>query len=185
MTVANMITMLRFILVPGVVFALLTGRTEWAFAGFVVAGVSDGVDGFVARHFNQRTELGAYLDPMADKLLLVSVFVVFGFMGELPLWLVIAAVTRDALIICAVLLSTVMGNPVEMRPLFVSKANTAVQIVLAALVLAELAFGPLPGLLREGLVYVCGLLTVASAAAYLVAWSRHMKGYGEGEPSNH
>ena len=184
MTVANMITMMRFILVPGVVFALLTGENAWAFAGFVVAGVSDGVDGFVARQFNQRTELGAYLDPMADKLLLVSVFVVFGFMGELPLWLVILAVSRDALIICAVLLSTVMGNPVEMRPFFVSKMNTAVQIVLSAIVLAELAFGPRLGMLREALVYVCGLLTIASAGAYLVAWSRHMKGYGEGEPSD-
>ena len=125
---------------PGVVYALLTGRMDWAFAGFLVAGISDGVDGFIARHFNQRSKLGAYLDPMADKLLLVSVFVVLGFMGELPLWLVIAAVSRDALIVCAVLLSTVMGNPVEMKPLMVSKANTAVQIVLAAVVLAELAF---------------------------------------------
>ena len=73
--------------------------------------------------------------------MLVSVFVVLGFTGELPLWLVVAAVSRDALIVCAVLLSTVMGNPVEMKPLMVSKANTAVQIVLAAVVLAELAFG--------------------------------------------
>ena len=88
---------------------------------------------------------------MADKLLLVSVFVVLGFLGELPLWLVVAAVSRDALIVCAVLLSTVMGNPVEMKPLLVSKANTAVQIVLAAVVLAELAFGTDFGLLRPAL----------------------------------
>lgn len=176
-----MITILRFLLVPGVVFALLTGRMEWAFAGFVVAGVSDAIDGFIARQFNQRSELGAYLDPMADKLLLVSVFVVFGFMGELPLWLVIAAVSRDALIICAVLLSTVMGNPVAMKPLFVSKANTAAQIVLAAVVLAELAFQFEFGPGRVVLIVVCGLLTVASAAAYLVAWLRHMNGYGESE----
>ena len=110
-------------------------------AGFLIAGISDGVDGFVARQFDQRSELGAYLDPMADKLLLVSVFVVLGYMGELPLWLVIAAVSRDALIVGAVLLSTIMGNPVAMKPLYVSKANTLIQIVLAAVVLAELAFG--------------------------------------------
>ena len=89
---------------------------------------------------------------MADKLLLVSVFVVLGFMGELPLWLVIVAVSRDALIVCAVLLSTVMGNPVEMKPLMVSKANTAVQIVLAAVVLAELAFSAEFGPLRPVLI---------------------------------
>jgi cardiolipin synthase len=115
-------------------------------------------------------------------LLLVSVFVVLGFMGELPLWLVIAVVSRDALIICAVLLSTVMGNPVEMKPLMVSKANTAVQIVLAAVVLAELAFATGLGLARPALIILSGLLTVASAAAYLVGWLRHMNGYGESNP---
>jgi cardiolipin synthase len=180
-TVANMITILRFVLVPGVVYAMLAGRMDWAFAGFLVAGISDGVDGFVARHFNQRSELGAYMDPMADKLLLVSVFVVLGLMGELPLWLVIAAVSRDALIVCAVLLSTIMGMPVAMKPLLVSKANTLVQIVVAAVVLAELAFGAAFGPLRVGLIFLSGALTVASAAAYLVAWLRHMSGYGEGK----
>lgn len=181
MTIANLITILRFVLVPAVVYAMLAGRWEWAFAGFLVAGISDGVDGFVARHFNQRTELGAYLDPMADKLLLVSVFVVLGIIGELPLWLVVAAVSRDALIICAVLLSTVMGNPVEMKPLMVSKANTAVQIVVAAAVLAELAFQLEFGPIRPALIILSGILTVGSAAAYLVAWLRHMNGDGEGQ----
>jgi cardiolipin synthase len=184
-TVPNLITILRFLLVPAVVLAMLQSRWEWAFFGFVVAGVSDGVDGFIARQFNQRSRLGAYLDPMADKVLLVSVFVVLGIGGQLPLWLVVAVVSRDALIICAVLLSTVMGHPVEMKPLMVSKANTAVQIVVAAEVLAELTFGFDLGLLRRGLVLLSGLLTVASAAAYLVAWLRHMSGYGEGtHPSN-
>ena len=176
MTIPNIITIVRFLLVPGVVLALLTDRMEWAFAGFVTAGVSDAVDGFIARQFNQRSELGAYLDPMADKLLLVSVFIVFGFMGELPLWLVIAAVSRDALIIFAVVLSTVMGRPVVVKPLFVSKANTFVQILLAAAVLAELAFQVDFGPVRPALVIISGLLTVASAAAYLVAWLRHMNG---------
>src|SRR5690606_31332478 len=141
LTVPNLITLIRLLLVPSVVFALLTGYMGWAFAGFLLAGISDGIDGFIARHFDQRSELGAYLDPMADKLLLVSVFVVLGYMGELPLWLVIAAVSRDALIVSAVLLSTIMSHPVKVRPLFVSKANTLVQIVLAALVLGELALG--------------------------------------------
>ncbi len=181
MTVPNLITLLRFVLVPAVVFALLIGEMGWALIGFLAAGISDGVDGFIARHFDQRSELGAYLDPVADKLLLVSVFVMLGYMGELPLWLVIAAVSRDALIIGAVLLSTIMGNPVAMKPLLVSKANTAVQIVLAALVLAELSFATAFGPGRLILIIVSGLLTAASAAAYLVAWLRHMNGYGESE----
>ena len=182
MTAANMITVLRFLLVPAVVYCLLTVQWQLAFAGFVVAGVSDAVDGFVARHFNQRSKLGAYLDPMADKLLLVSVFVMLGYMGELPLWLVIAAVSRDALIVCAVVLSTVMGNPVEVKPLMVSKANTAFQIILAGVVLAELAFQTDFGPVRPTLIILSGLLTVASAGAYLVPWLKHMSGYGRVEP---
>lgn len=181
-TIANLITIMRFLLVPGVVLALLSEQWQWAFAGFVVAGVSDGVDGFIARNFNQRSKLGAYLDPMADKLLLVSVFVMLGYMGELPLWLVIAAVSRDALIVCAVVLSTVMGNPVEVKPLMVSKANTAFQIILAGVVLAELAFQTDFGLVRPTLIILSGLLTVASAGAYLVPWLKHMSGYGRVEP---
>lgn len=181
MTLPNLITLMRFFLVPGVVLALLDERMDWALAGFLVAGISDGVDGFIARRYNQRSELGAYLDPIADKLLLVSVFVVLGYMGELPLWLVVGAVSRDALIVGAVLLSTIMGNPVAVRPLMVSKANTAVQITLAAFVLAVLAFGADFPLVRQGLVILSGLLTAASAGAYLVGWLRHMSGYGESD----
>ncbi|MET3582421.1 cardiolipin synthase [Mesorhizobium robiniae] len=180
LTIPNMITIMRFVLVPGVVLAMLQAHWDWAFAGFLIAGISDGVDGFIARHFNQFSRLGAYLDPMADKLLLVSVFVVLGFIGELPLWLVVTMVSRDALIVCAVLLSTVMAHPVEMKPLFVSKANTAIQIVLAAVVLGELALALDLDPLRPVLILLSGVLTVASAAAYLVAWLRHMSGYGEG-----
>jgi cardiolipin synthase len=180
LTIPNLITIMRFVLVPAVVLAMLNMRWDWAFAGFLVAGISDGVDGFIARRFNQHSKLGAYLDPMADKVLLVSVFVVMGFIGQLPLWLVVTMVSRDALIICAVLLSTVMAHPVEMKPLYVSKANTAAQIVLAAVVLGELALGLHLDPLRPALILLSGVLTVASAAAYLVAWLRHMSGYGEG-----
>lgn len=184
MTIPNLITILRLILVPGVVLAMMQGRWDWAFAGFAVAGASDGVDGFIARRFDQRSRLGGYLDPMADKLLLVSVFVVLGVAGELPLWLVILVVSRDALIVLAVLLSSVMAQPVEMKPLLVSKANTAVQLLLAAFVLGELAFGIDIGAIRPALIILSGLLTVASAAAYLVAWLRHMNDYGEGGTSS-
>ena len=175
-TIPNLISIMRLLLVPGVVLAMLQARWEWAFAGFVVAG-------FIARQFNQHSRLGAYLDPIADKLLLVSVFIVLGISGELPLWLVVAMVSRDGLIICAVVLSSVMGHPVEVKPLLVSKANTAVQIILAAQVLAELTFAIHLDPLRTILIMLSGLLTVASAAAYLVAWLRHMSSNGEGSTS--
>ena len=169
---------------PAIVYAMLEGAMGWALAGFLIAGVSDGVDGFIARQFDQRSELGAYLDPIADKLLLVSVFVVLGLMSELPLWLVIAAVSRDLLIVGGVVLSSLLYHPVEMKPLMVSKANTAVQIVLAAVVLFELALETAFGGVRVWLVILSGGLTGASAAAYLVAWLRHMNGYGESENPN-
>lgn len=182
MTVANMITILRLLLVPAVIYWLLSGDWRLAFAGFVVAGVSDAVDGFIARRFNQHSRLGAYLDPIADKLLLVGVFVMLGVLGELPLWLVVLAVSRDGLIIGAVALASLMGSPIEVRPLLVSKANTAVQIVLAALVLAELAFAADFGPVRPGMIVLSALLTVTSAGAYLVAWSRHVSKNGEDGP---
>lgn len=173
-TIPNFITIFRFLLVPGVMLALLDGEMGWALALFAVAGISDGLDGFIARQFNQRSALGAFLDPIADKLLLVTVFVMLGYMDELPLWLVVAAVSRDALIVTAVLVSYVMGHPVAVKPLLVSKANTACQIVLVIAVLTELALGDAFGPVRPVLVVLCGLLTVASAAAYLVQWLRHM-----------
>lgn len=175
-----MITIMRLLLVPAVMLAMLQWLWGWAFAGFLVAGISDGADGFIARRWNQSSRLGAYLDAVSDKLLLVSVFVVMGFAGELPLWLVVTMVSRDGLIVCAVLLSSVMSHPIEVKPLLVSKINTAAQIVLASLVLGELAFSVQLGPLRTALILLTGVLTVASAAAYLVAWLRHMSGYGEG-----
>ena len=157
--------------------ALLSGYVGAALIGFVIAGVSDGIDGFIARRYNQGSELGAYLDPIADKLLLVSLFVVLGFVKELPVWLVVIVVSRDIFIIGAVLLGAVIGKPLEMHPLLVSKANTAFQIVLVAVTLADIAFDfSLTGS-RMVLVWIVALLTAASATAYLMTWTKHMAGY--------
>ena len=177
MTIPNYITIFRFILVPFIVMALLSGYVGAALTGLVIAGVSDGIDGFIARRYNQGSELGAYLDPIADKLLLVSLFVVLGFLDELPVWLVVIVVSRDIFIIGAVLLGAVIGKPLEMHPLLVSKANTAFQIILVAVTLADIAFDfSLTGI-RMVLVWIVALLTAASATAYLMTWTRHMAGY--------
>ncbi len=177
MTIPNYITIFRFILVPFIVMALLSGYVGAALIGFIVAGVSDGVDGFIARRYDQKSELGAYLDPIADKLLLVSLFVVLGVLKELPVWLVIVVVSRDIFIVGAVILGAVMGKPMEMRPLGVSKVNTAFQITLVAIILADSTFDfSLTGI-RTILVWTVALLTAASATAYLVAWTKHMAGY--------
>jgi cardiolipin synthase len=175
-TIPNYITIFRFILVPFIVMALLSGYVGAALIGFIVAGVSDGIDGFIARRYNQGSELGAYLDPIADKLLLVSLFVVLGVLEELPVWLVVIVVSRDIFIVGAVILGVVMGKPMEMHPLKVSKANTAFQIILVAIILADSAFDfSLTGI-RTILVWAVALLTAASATAYLVTWTKHMAG---------
>jgi cardiolipin synthase len=172
----NLITLLRVILVPVVFWLLITGQTELAFILFIVAGISDAADGYLAKTFGWQTELGAYLDPLADKLLLVSIFLALGVDGKLPLWLVVAVVSRDILIVAAVMLSWVLGNPVRIRPLIVSKANTVAQIVLAGTVLADEGFGLGLGWPRFVLIWLTGILTFASLAAYLHSWLRHMSG---------
>ena len=173
----NFITLVRVILVPVVFWLLITGQTEVAFVLFIIAGISDAVDGYLAKAFGWQTELGAYLDPLADKLLIVSIFLALGVDGKLPLWLVVAVVSRDILIVIAVLLSWVLGHPMRIRPLIVSKANTVAQIVLAATVLADEGFGLGLAWPRFILIWITGALTFASLAAYLHSWLLHMSGY--------
>ena len=174
LNIPNIITVGRVILVPVVFWLLITGQTQVAFFVFIIAGISDAVDGYLAKTFGWQTELGAYLDPLADKLLIVSIFLALGVDGKLPLWLVVAVVSRDILIVIAVILSWVLDHPVRIKPLIVSKANTVAQIVLAATVLADEGFGLGLGWTRFLQVWLTGALTVASLAAYLHSWLRHM-----------
>ncbi|MFG1477882.1 CDP-alcohol phosphatidyltransferase family protein [Xanthobacter sp. V4C-4] len=174
MSVPNLITILRILLVPTVVWSIGVGETELAFWLFLAAGVSDALDGFIAKRFDMQTELGSYLDPVADKALLVSIYVTLAVVDLIPRWVAIAVVSRDVMIIGAVVLSLVMAKPVAIRPLLVSKLNTAAQIAFAAFVLASSGFAvQVPQLQSLGLVAV-GLLTGLSAAAYLAEWMRHM-----------
>lgn len=174
MSLPNVITLLRILLVPAVVWAIASNEPLLAFWLFLAAGISDALDGFIAKRFNMQTELGAYLDPVADKALLVSIYVTLAVVGLIPRWVAIAVVSRDIMIVGAVVLSLVMAKPVTISPLLVSKVNTAVQIAFAAFVLAGSGLGfMVPGLFDLGLVLV-GLLTGLSAAAYLAAWTRHM-----------
>jgi cardiolipin synthase (CMP-forming) len=176
MTIPNLITIFRFCLVPLAVWCIGSNAWGWAFWVFIVAGVSDGIDGYIAKRFDMRSELGAVIDPLADKALLVSIFVTLGIVGAVPAWLVILAVFRDLMIVGAVLVSWVMGNPMTIAPLILSKLNTAVQIGFVALVLFSKGAGlPLPFLIEAGSAIVAAL-TIASAAAYLRRWLNHMAG---------
>lgn len=183
MTIPNLITIGRLFLVPLTIWLLISGKAALAFWVFVVAGISDGVDGLIARHFNQRSQLGGYLDPLADKALLVSIYVAFAITGDLPVWLAILVVSRDLLIVGGVMLAWMLDRPVAMRPRVISKANTLAQIVLAAVVLASHAFLPDFAYLTRVFIVVVSLLTVASAAVYVVDWVRHM-GSGVAAPGS-
>lgn len=176
----NLITLGRIILVPVIFWLLISGNAKLAFVAFVAAGISDAVDGYLAKRFDMRTEVGAYLDPLADKLLIVSIYVALGVAAKLPSWLVIAVVSRDILIIVGVLLAWVLGHPMTIKPRGISKANTAAQIVLAASVLADDGFDLGLVDLRTALVWITGTLTMLSLAAYLRDWLAHMAG-GESE----
>ncbi|GEO14468.1 CDP-alcohol phosphatidyltransferase family protein [Microvirga aerophila] len=176
MTIPNIITIGRLILVPFVIMMIMQERWGTAFVLFAIAGISDGIDGFIARHFDMRSELGSYIDPLADKSLLVSIYVSLAIVGVIPSWLAIVVVSRDAMIVAAVLLSWVMDRRVAIKPLLVSKLNTGAQIGFAAFALAANAYGvDLAGLEDVAMVTVAAL-TVASAGAYLGGWLRHMTG---------
>ena len=171
----NLITIGRLVLVPVAISLIASGLWLDAFMVFLIAGISDAVDGFLARHYNLRTELGAYLDPIADKALLISIYVTLAIVGVLPVSMAILVVSRDVMIIGAVMISWLMSHPVEIRPLFVSKANTTAQIGFAALVLGGKALGIALNLWWFDLaLYTVAALTLASAAAYLAQWFRHM-----------
>ena len=174
MSLPNLITLARILSVPIVIWAISSGEMLFAFILFVAAGISDAVDGFIAKRFNMASELGAYLDPLADKALLVSIYVTLGLAGALPRWLVILVVSRDVMIIGAVVLSWLVGRPIEVKPLWVSKLNTTAQIVLAGLVLAALGFGFDPGWADLALMLTVAALTLLSAGAYVRDWVRHM-----------
>jgi cardiolipin synthase len=172
--IPNIITLGRILAVPFIVWAIASNQMEIAFAIFIVAGVSDAVDGFLAKRFNMSSELGALLDPVADKALLVSIYMALGIWGAVPRWIVILVVSRDIMIVGAVIVSWLFGRPIPMKPLMVSKLNTVAQVTFAALVLASVGFGfnaePYD-LILMGLVTIFTLLSVSF---YLVEWARHM-----------
>ena len=180
MSIPNLITLGRILLVPVVVWAIASGEMWIAFILFVAAGVSDAIDGFLAKRFGMTTELGAYLDPLADKALIVSIYITLSVNGIIPIWLVILVVSRDIMIVGAVLLSWLVDKPVTVKPLAISKFNTAAQIIYACLVLASFGFGFDAGWLLTLAMALVALLTSLSVGLYVAEWVRHVNSTGTG-----
>jgi len=181
LNIPNLITLGRILLVPIVVWAIASNEMWIAFLLFLAAGVSDAVDGFLAKHFHMTTVLGAYLDPLADKALIVSIYLSLGINGAIPRWLVILVVSRDILIIGGIMLSWVVGNPLTIKPLLVSKLNTVAQILFACVVLGSLGFGIQVDTLKLVLMGLVAALTLLSVAAYVAEWVRHMNSTTAGQ----
>jgi cardiolipin synthase (CMP-forming) len=174
LSIPNLITLARILAVPVILWAITSGEMRIAFILFLVAGLSDLVDGYLAKRFGMATELGAYLDPLADKAMIVSIYVALGIVEAIPRWLVILVVSRDIMIVGAVILSWLVDKPVKLKPLTVSKLNTVVQIIFATVVLAALAFRWEIPLVVNTLIALVAALTLLSIAFYVAEWVRHM-----------
>ena len=168
----NLISLGRLLLVPLAIWLILGGRYGAAFWVFIVAGVSDALDGFIAKHFDRRTRFGALLDPIADKALLVSVYVTLGLAQQLWTSLVILVVFRDVLIVGGFLLIQAFAVPKQYDPLYISKINTGLQIALVAFVLARLGLGADAGGFDDILSYAVMATTVLSGLFYIIRWAR-------------
>lgn len=151
---------------------LLQRRYGEALLLFLIAGLSDGIDGLLAKRYGWTSRLGGMLDPLADKLLLVSAFLVLGWMGDLPAWLVGLVILRDVLIISGALSYYYLIGPFEAEPLLISKINTLIQILLVLAVIFSRGVILLPEALLTALIYLTTLTTVWSGSVYLSTWAR-------------
>ena len=175
----NLISLARLLMVPLTIWLIVAGSYGIAFWILVAAGVSDALDGFIAKRFDRRTRLGALLDPVADKAMLVSVYVALGMAHQLWAWLVILVVFRDIMIVGGFLLIQAVAAPKQYAPLYISKINTGLQILLVGFVLARLGLGEVLGWFDLVLGWLSFVLSLAVAAttllsglAYLVRWAR-------------
>lgn len=170
--IPNLITVFRILLVIPMVW-LLSQRQYAAVLGlFAVAGLSDALDGYLARRFGWFTRIGAVLDPLADKLLMVSSYLTLGVLGMLPPWLVALVILRDVVIVTGAAAYRSLFGEIEMQPMFISKANTALQVLLVLLVLFSAGLQPLPAAVLEGSILAVAITTVASGIGYVWTWSR-------------
>ena len=169
--IPNLITVMRLLLVTPILWLLLQNNYIGALILFVFAGVSDLVDGFLAKTYSWTSELGGILDPLADKLLLVGALLVMGWQGELPAWLVGIAIGRDVIIVSMAVLYNYLIEPFKAEPLLISKLNTLLQLALVtAVMFGKVVF--LPEALVLMLIYATALTTLWSGSAYIWEWGR-------------
>jgi len=166
----NIITVMRIILIAPIVWLLLEDDFTTALILFAVAGVSDAIDGFLARHFHWQSWWGSVLDPLADKLLQVSCYITLAWMGHIPVWLVVVIVSRDVIIVAGALVYHHSVNMFEAEPSLASKFNTLVQIVLVLLVVMHVGVYAVPEMVIDVMIGVVLVTTVYSGVDYVIRW---------------
>jgi cardiolipin synthase len=168
--VPNLITLARLLAVPVTVYVILEGYLAAAFWIFMIAAASDALDGYLAKRLDAVSEIGAYLDPLADKALLIGAYVALAQVDHIATWLVFLVVFRDLLIIGGALLFHTITQSLTMTPLYISKVNTVAQLTLIGVVLAELGLGLQLTFLSVTLVYIVVVTTFVSGAVYVYKW---------------
>lgn len=169
--IPNLITVLRILLVAPFLWALLEENYRIALWLFIIAGISDALDGFLAKYYGWTSELGGILDPLADKVLLIGAILALGWLNELPLWLVVLVVLRDLLIISGAISYHLLVERLQAQPLMISKLNTLIQLTLVCTVIVHYGIFLIPAALLNGLIGLTALTTVWSGAAYIWQWS--------------
>ena len=180
MTPANQLTLLRVVLIPAFVILVVYGYLGWALVVFAIAGLTDALDGLLARWSGQRTSLGAWLDPMADKLLLVTTFVVLtipglGLSNRLPIWLTVLIISRDVVIVLTVAIVNLAIGPRTFRPSIYGKVATATYIITAVIAMFFNYLG-YHSLLVDVAVYASLAITLISGLHYIRHTARTMEG---------
>ncbi len=176
--IPNLISFLRILLTLPIVWLLFEQEFSYALMLFAVAGFSDGLDGFLAKHYHWQSHLGGLLDPLADKALLMTSYLVLGGLGLIPVWLVMLVIFRDLTIMGGALYYHFSVEEVDAHPTLISKLNTLMQIVLVLLVVTDAGPYPLPPPLLQGLIWATGLTTLVSGGLYVWVWTNKARRKG-------
>jgi len=165
MTIPNLITILRVLLVPIFIIYMINDRALGSLIIFVIASASDALDGFIARVFHQKSDLGAHLDPLADKILLIAAYITSAILKMIPPWLAVLIISRDVIILLGILVLYLNRHPVKIHPSLLSKSTTCLQIVTILMILSNCYIN-----LKPITIYVFWLtagFTIASGLQYI------------------
>lgn len=171
----NLLTMLRILMIPLFVYLLVYDFTVWALGVFVVAGLTDALDGAVARMSGQQTELGKYLDPIADKLLITTAFVALAMLALIPYWMLIIVISRDVILLLGTVVMHVTQGGFDIAPSMLGKVTTAAQLLLIVMVLSALV-GMNTEPYMDGAMWMVAAVTVTSGLHYLFRGVRRLNG---------